>query len=180
MAEINLLPEEERSQEQFETLKQRLIIVSIGLLIFTAISTLTTLGFFTALASKRSDLVNQIDSTSKQIDSLKSSEELIVVVKGKASTADKIISSRTNYSVFFTKLSALIPEGVYFTELRFSGGKISISGKAKTSSDVAGLVSSLLSTAGVGLVSGITVDSLTSGEGGIYTFALSAQVAGGQ
>ncbi|MBI2594524.1 PilN domain-containing protein [Candidatus Curtissbacteria bacterium] len=135
-----------------------------------------TLFFFTILASKRSELISEIESASNTINSYKASEELIVVLKNKVESADKILGSRTNYPNVFDTFSKLVPQGVYFADLKVSSGKVTISGKAKTSADVAGLVSSLLSAEGTKVISAISVDSLNSDEEGIYSFVISGKL----
>jgi Tfp pilus assembly protein PilN len=177
MVEINLLPTEERTQEQFLLLSKRLSIVSIVLLVFTAIFTLATLAFFTSLVSKRSDLITGVEENSARLDELKANEELITVIQEKASAADKILSVRTNHVDIFNGLSELIPQGVYFTDIKFSSDKASISGKARSYADVAGLTSSFLSDAGRKIFSAVSVDSLSSDESGVFVFAITAELA---
>lgn len=177
MAEINLLPVEEKAAESFETLHKRIIVVSAVVLVIVAVFTLTTLVFFTTLAAKRGDLISQIAESTAKINGLKTTEELLVVTKGKISTAIKILSGRTNTSGFFEKLAELVPQGVYFTEMRFVSGRVVITGKAKSSADVSGLVSSLVSAEGAKLLTNVAVDSLNSDEKGIFSFVISSQLA---
>ncbi|OGD83208.1 hypothetical protein A2165_04230 [Candidatus Curtissbacteria bacterium RBG_13_40_7] len=176
MAEINLLPLEEKANEQFLLLSKRISIASIILLVFTAIFALGTLAYYSSLAAKRSELVNQLEVRSQEIESLKASEELIVVVSEKASAADQILSTRFNHGEIFNSLTEIIPKDVYFTDIRFSGDKTAISGKAKTYADVAGLVSSFLSEEGNKIFSNISIDSLSSDESGEFAFSITAQL----
>lgn len=177
MAEINLLPVEERAEEQFLLLSKRLSIVSVVILVFTAIFTLTTLAFYTSLVSKRSELITQVEESSGKIEELKASEELIVVVQEKASAADKILLTRINYGVILDSLSQLIPQDVYLSDIKFSSDKAMFSGKARSYADVAGLASSLLSEKGTKIFSGISIDSLSSDESGEFAFAITAELA---
>lgn len=177
MADINLLPSEERAHEQFALLQKRLSIFAIALLGVTAIATLVTLVLYTSSVSKRTRLVSEIEDSSKRIEDTKANEELIVVVKEKAQAGDKILSSRTNHPEIFDKLALLIPTGVYFTDVKFAQNKAAISGKASSSANVAGLISSLLSTEGTKLFSSVTMDSLSSDESGVFTFSMSLQLA---
>ena len=177
MADINLLPQEERVHEQFQLLQKRLSIASISLLAITAILTLLTLVIYTSSVSNRDKLVSQIEASSKRIEALKVSEELIVIVKEKAQAGDKILSNRTNHSAIFEKLAVLIPTGVYFTDIKFTSEKAAISGKASSSANVAGLIASLLSTDGAKIFSSVTMDSLSSDESGVFTFSMTAQLS---
>ena len=179
MAEINLLPVEEKEAERFKLLQKRLTVASVVFLVVTAILTLATLFFFTSVSKTRQNLNERVEETSTKINSLKSTEELIVVIKKKAQAADKILNLRTDYPEVFERLSQLIPQGVYFTDLKVSADKMIFSGRAKTSADVAGLVSSLLSAEGSKAVSGVTVDSLISDEKGVYSFVITTQLVGG-
>lgn len=176
MADINLLPTEERSARSLEAAQGKLALVSTIFLVVTALFTLGTLGFFVTLTNQRNRLLGGIEEASATIDSLKSTEELVVVTKSKASTALKILGSRTDYASFFEKFSSLIPEGVYFSDIRFTGSRISLVGKARTSTDVAGLVSAFISTQGSSVISGISVESLSSDETGVYSFSVTAQL----
>lgn len=179
MADINLLPVEEKAQERFLLLQKRLSAISVVMLAIVAIFTLGTLFAFTTMASKRNQLLTLASEAATRIEAYKASEELIVVVKNKASNAVQILGSRTDHPRIFERFSALIPQNVYFTDIKLSSQKIVISGKAKTSADVSGLVSSLLSPEGSRLVNNLTVDSLSSDETGVYQFALTAQVVPG-
>jgi len=176
MNEINLLPIEERDREHFQLLQKRLSVGSVALLALTAVLALVTLVLFTASVSKRAGLVAQIEASSKAIEDLKANEELIVVVKEKATAADKILSSRTNHPEIFDKLAALIPTGVYFTDVKFTPDKAAISGKASSSANVAGLISSLLSPEGTKIFSTVTMDSLSSDESGVFTFSMAVEL----
>ena len=174
--DINLLPFEEKAQERFEQLVKRLSKISVVFLAATAIFTLVTLFFFTSLVSKRSELISKIESASNTINSYKASEELIVVVKNKVGVADKVLALRIEYPSVFETFSKLVPQGVYFTDVKVASDKVTISGKAKTSADVAGLVSSLLSAEGTKVISAISVDSLNSDEVGTYSFVISGKL----
>ena len=177
MADINLLPAEERAARSFEAAQGKLSLVSTIFLIVTAVFTLGTLGFFVTLTTQRSQLLSQIEDASARINSLKAVEELVVVTKGKVSTASKIFSARVDFAGFFEKLSNLVPQGVYFSDVRFSGNRISLVGKAKSSGDVAGFVSALVSAQGSQIVSNVSVESLSSDEAGAYSFSMTAQLA---
>jgi len=173
MADINLLPVEEKAQEQIKSLQKKLSLFSVIFLIFTAIFTLATLVFFTRFASAREALVTQVEDSSTVINGYKNVEELIVVVKSKASSANKILSERANHSDVFGKLSGLVPRDVYFTDMKISSDKLVVSGRAKTSVDVAGMVASFLSADASDLIKSVSVDSLSSDEQGNYQFSLS-------
>ena len=176
MADINLLPVEARDQENFSILVKRISIVSVVVLVITGIVTFIILVLFSSFSSKRSKLVASVEASSWQIESLKSTEELIVVVKDKASSAEKLVSSRTDFADIFENISKLIPQGVYFTDAKFTSGKVSLSARAQSSADVAGLVSSLLSSEGAKYFNQVSIDSLSSNELGLFTFNITAQL----
>lgn len=178
MAEINLIPQEEKESARIELLQKRLQIFSIAFLVITAVLTILTLSFFAMSASRRTKLIVEVEDTSSQINKLKANEELVVVVKDKVSVASQIVNSRVELTRVFEKLSQLVPASVYFTDIRVAVGKMVISGRAKTSADVAGLATSLVSAGGSEIVSDVSVDSLSSGEDGTYMFVISAKLAG--
>lgn len=178
MPDINLVPQEEKTTERFESLKKRLSLASVGLLILTAVFTLGVLVFFTTQVSKRTQLLTQVEESTQAINSYKPQEELLVVAKDKAGLAEQVLGPRVEYHQTFADFAKLVPQGVYFTDIKFAQGKISMSGKAKTSAEVAGLVSSLLSAEGLKIVSNVTIDSLAADETGTYTFSLQAQSTG--
>ena len=177
MSDINLVPQEEKATEHFESLKKRLSAASVVLLVLTAVLTLGVLVFFTTQVSKRTQLLSQVEESAQAINNYKSQEELLVVVKDKVGPAEQILGQRVEYHQTFADLAKLVPVGVYFTDIKFVQGKISMNGKAKTSADVAGLVSSLLSAEGSKIISNVTIDTLAADETGSYTFSMQAQSA---
>lgn len=179
MPDINLVPAQERVAERFESLKKRLSLGSAVFLVVTAVFTLGVLVFFTTQVSKRSQLLAQVEDSAQVINSHKSKEELLVVAKDKSALAEKVLAERTDYYQTFNEFAKLVPQGVYFTDIKFSAGKIIMNGKAKSSAEVAGLVSSLLTAEGSKIVSNVTIDTLTADETGTYTFSISAQSAQG-
>lgn len=177
MPDINLVPQEERVTERFESLKRRLSATSVVLLVLTAVLTLGVLVFFTTQVSKRTQLLSEVGESAQAINSYKSAEELLVVTKDKVGLSEKVFGQRQEYNQTFDDFAKLVPQGVYFTDIKFSEGKITLNGKAKSSAEVAGLVSSLLSAEGSKIVSNITLDTLTADETGAYTFSMQAQSA---
>lgn len=178
MPDINLLPEEERSAESFENFRRKLLIFSVAVLLTTGVITLALLVYYSALTSTKSKLITRIEASTQEIESLKVVEELIVVTKEKASSADKILSARLNVSDYLKEFSTMVPLGLYFSDLKVSGGKLSASGRARNSNEVAGFISGLLSARGSRIVSNVNVDSLSSIEGGAYSFSVNMQVVG--
>lgn len=176
MADINLLPAEERKARSFEAWRSRLTIIAVVVLVATTLFTVATLGLFISLAQERSKLVSQVEEASAKINSLKTTEELITVVKTKVTAASGVLAKRIDYPSFFRGLAGLVPVNVYFSDMRFVGDKLVIVGRAKTSSDMAGLVSSLVSAKGAELLTGVSIDSLSTDDQGIYGFVISTQL----
>ena len=175
MAEINLLPVEEKASESLTNSQKKVTFVSFGVLIVTAVATVAILILFTIYAGQRNKLLEANAQFTGKIESLKNVEELLTVASKKVTTGEKVLSTRLEYTDFFNNFSALVPQGVYFSSIKITGSKISISGKAKTSADVAGFVSQLVSNSGSKLVSGAIIDSLNSDEKGVYTFSMTAE-----
>ena len=176
MADINLVPLEEKAQERIEMMQKRLQLASIGILIVSAVLTLMTLLIFTTSVSRKNDLIAQVEENSSKINQYRLQEELLVVLKDKAAAADSLLLLRVDFNNLFRKMASIIPQGVYFTDMKVADLKVTISGKAKTSADVAGLVSALTSASGAEIINGVSVDSLSSNEFGIYAFVISGKV----
>jgi len=177
MPDINLVPVQERVTERFESLKKRLSVGSAILLVLTAVFTLGVLVFFTTQVSKRTQFLDQVEESVQTINSYRQQEELLVVVKDKVGLAEQVLGQRAEYHQTFADFAKLVPQGVYFTDIKFAQDKISLNGKAKTAAEIAGLVSSLLSPEGLKIVSNVTIDTLAADETGEYTFSMQAQPA---
>src|SRR3972149_5321650 len=177
MPDINLVPQEEKATESFESLKKRLSIGSAVLLVLTAVFTLGVLVFFTTQVSKRTDFLAQVEENVQTINSYRQQEELLVVVKDKVGLAEQVLGQRAEYHQTFADFAKLVPQGVYFTDIKFAQGKIILNGRAKTSAEVAGLVSSLLSAEGSKIVSNVSIETLVADETGTYIFSMQAQSA---
>lgn len=178
MADINLLPQEEKANERYYALVHRLQIASVAVLAIVAVLTVATLILFTTFSRARSNLVAQLEDLSATVNSFKSQEELIVVVKDKVGSAEKLAILRLEYHNFFNKLAQLVPQEIFFTDLRISSGKVVISGRARTSGDMGGFVAILTSAKGTELVSDVSVDTLSSDETGVFSFVMSMKVVG--
>ena len=176
MADINLLAQESKQYESFENLRKKISVAAVILLVVVSIATLATLAFFTNLVMARGKLIARVDEAAVRVNDFKAVEELAVVTKEKASLAQEIINRRSDKVGFFNNLAQLVPQNVSFSDIKISQQRVTISGQAKTSADIAALVSGLLSSQGATIVSGVSVDSLVSGEGGRYSFGLSANV----
>ena len=177
MADINLLPSQERETVRVEGLRKRLQLSSILVLVVVAVLTILTLALFTYFAAQNSALVAQVEESSARVNQLKAQEELLVVVKDKTSTASTLVSQREVFPVFFEKLSALVPQSLYFTDMKVAEDEVVISGKARTSADVSGFVNLLLSATGAEIITSVSVDSLSADDSGIYTFVISGKLA---
>lgn len=177
MADINLLPVEDKGAETSEGIRKKLSIASGLVLVAAAVFGVVTLVMFTNMATQRQKIQNRIDTSTSQIDSLKDTEAMVVVTKDKVSVADKVISGRADQVNVFNQFAQLVPENVYFTDIKFVGNKASFSGKAKSSADVAGFISSLASDKGSKIISSVNIDSLSSDQDGVYSFNVTGQLA---
>lgn len=176
MADINLIPNEAKRTEEFDKLKGKITLAAVVVLIMAAVAAFVTLAFYAYFISMRENLVKRVEAASSEVNRYKASEELAVVAKDKASTASQLLGTRQNKVEVFTTLAKLIPQNVNFASLTISLNDLKASGRAKSSADVAGLVSALLSTEGTKIMSDVTIDSLVSDESGVYTFGLSAKL----
>jgi|SRR5579872_1753037 len=176
MADINLIPQEEQTNAKLDLLQKRLQTAAMASLVICAVLTIGTLLFLVMSQSKGNQLTASVADASSNIEQSKAKEELLTVVKDKVSAAQQIDASRGNFAQTFSTLSTLVPQNVYFTDVRISDGKATFSGKAKTSTDVAVFAKALSSDAASSILSDVSIDSLSSGDGGIYTFVVSAKL----
>lgn len=176
MADINLLPVEDKSVENLTDLQKKATLASVAILLITSIATVATLVAFTFFAGERNRINAQISESSGRIERLKPVEDLLAVASKKAISAQKALELRFNYNKFFDGFSALVPQGVYFGDIKITGSKLTLSGKARSSADIAGLVSSIVSEDGQNVLIGANMESLSSDEKGVYTFSMSAEV----
>ena len=178
MADINLLPKEEKANERYYALVHRLQIASIGILATVAILTIVTLVLYSSFSSRRSDLISELEDLSGQVNRFKGQEELIVVIKDKVKAAEQLLGAQIEYHNFFNNLAQIIPQGIFFTDFRVSSGRTVISARAKTSGDVASFVSVLTSARGTELIADVSIDTLSSDETGVFAFVISAKIVG--
>ncbi len=178
MPDINLLPVEDKGSEAAEGIRKKLTLFSALVLVLVAAFGVVTLVMFTRYASGRAKIENEIESSTAEINSLKDTEALVVVTKDKASVAEKVLSGRSDQVNVFSQFAQLVPQNVYFTDIKFTGAKATFSGKAKTSADIAGFISSLASDSGSKIISNVNIDSLSSDQDGVYTFSISSQLNG--
>lgn len=186
MADINLMPSEGRSSESLNKVQKNLTIFSVAVLVIVAVFTIATLIFFTSEKAEQTKQAKRIEAAAAQVNSYQSSEELLTVIGKKADLADKALSSRLIYTDILNKIATLMPQNVYFGDIKIDGNTVSTSAKAKTSADVAGLVASFVSSdEGKKLFSSVTIDSLASVPDAdtkqlIYSFSVSMQLVGPQ
>lgn len=177
MADINLLPSEEKSSDSINALQKKLTIVSVIVLAVVAVFTVVTLLLFTAAKNRETGLKADIEKAAGDVAANKITEDLLTVVAKKATSANKVILARLIYTDVLTKTAELMPPGVYFSDLKITGSKMSTSAKAKTSADVANLVSSfVVSEEGKKLFSSISIDSLATDSENNYAFSVSMQI----
>jgi len=182
MADINLMPTEGKASENLNKLQKKVSFLSVAVLSIVAVFTIVTLVLYTTNKAEETKQKVRIEKAAAEINSQQSAEELLTVVGKKAEIADKAISSRLIYTDILNKLASLMPQDVYFGDLKIDGNQITTSAKAKTSADVAGLVSSFVSSdEGKKLFSSVTIDSLASVSDPdtkqlIYSFSLTLQV----
>ena len=80
MADINLLPTEEKTSEGLDSLQKKLTIFSVIVLAVVAVFTVTTLILFTAAKATESKLKARIEDAAASVNSNQLSEELLTLI----------------------------------------------------------------------------------------------------
>src|SRR3990172_5878474 len=111
MPDINLVLQEEKTTERFESLKKRLLFAAEVLLGLTLVFALGVLVFFTTQVSKRTQLFAKVEESAQAINSYRQQEELLVVAKDKVGLAEQILVQRVEYHKTFVDFSKLVPQG---------------------------------------------------------------------
>ncbi len=177
MADINLIPAEEKTSDALASVQQKLTIASLVMLVAVAVFTVVTLVMFTQTKALETSLNSRISKATTDVSANKLSEWLLSTVSKKTESANKVLGSRLLYTDVLTKTAELMPQGVYFSDFKISGTKVSTSAKARTSADVANLVSSFVTTdEGKKLFSSLSIDSLASDDKGNYAFSVSMEI----
>lgn len=177
MTDINLLPSEDKVSEKLSSLQKKLTVFSIVVLGAVSVFTITTLVMLTAAKDKEKELKARVRVATDEVTSQQLTEELLTVVDKKVETASKARASRIIYTNVLRRTAELMPTGVFFSDLRIDGLKLSSGSTAKSSSDVANLVSSFVTTdEGKKLFTSMSVDSLATTVDGEYAFSVSMQV----
>lgn len=177
MADINLLPVEEKASESLSSLQKKVSMLSVFVLAVVAVFTVLVLVMFTAVKSEERKLKSRVELAASEVNSNQLAEELLTVVDKKAESANKVIASRLLYTEILRKTAELMPLGVSFSDLKISGSKMSANATAATSADVANLVSSFVtSEEGKKLFSSMSIDSLATDEENRYSFSVSMVV----
>ncbi|OGD85904.1 hypothetical protein A2164_02965 [Candidatus Curtissbacteria bacterium RBG_13_35_7] len=176
MADINFIPEAEKSTDSINNIKGKLTVVSIVILILAAIAAFVTLSFFAYYISQRDKLVSRVEDASEVVNNYKEVEELLVVTKDKAISATQIRKSRLDSVNVLTTLAEIIPKDIYFSSVKIGVEGITFTGKGRTSADVAGLVSALKSGEGTKILSEVSINSLVRDSNGGYSFGLTGKL----
>lgn len=180
MAEINLLPEEERKQVETKKVKQKVRKYSSLALIATIIVSVFVFAFWVVLVQQDRQLTTKIDDLSSQIKNLSNVESLARVLKNKLSSIVSISAKSQNFEDLLNNVSQIIPAGVTLSDLTVSDqGLITLTGTAVSASEFSSLVTTLShQDASRANFTTVTVESLTRDDKGIYKFAISAKLKG--
>lgn len=174
MADINLLPVEEKASEKLLSIQKKFSVFSVVVLVVVAAFTVVTLILFTQEKSQYDKLKSRVEAAAGEVNENKPSEDLLTVVEKKAESANKVLEARLLYTEILVKTAELMPLGVSFSDLKVSGNKMSAGATAATSADVANLVSSFVtSDGGKKLFSSLSIDSLATNADNKYSFSVS-------
>lgn len=177
MADINLLPSEEKVSEKLGSLQKKFTFFSVFVMVVVAAATVATLFMFTAVKAEETKLTERHKKAAEEVNSHLLSEELLTVIDKKAESATKARSSRLVYTNILRRTAELMPLGVSFEDLKVDGLKMSAGASASSSAEVANLVSSFVtSDEGKKLFTSMNIDSLSTDKDGQYRFGVSMQL----
>lgn len=178
MAEINLLPEQERKAVAVKRLKNRVTIFSVVSLILAALLSIAVFGYWGVLIAQEKQLGDKLSKLEQQIEGLKTVEGLARVLKNKLAALTVISGKLTNFDKVLTDITQVVPAGVTFSDLTVSDkGILTLTGNAATATEFSNLVTALLhQDAGGANFSDVAVESLSRDEKGIYKFSISAKL----
>jgi len=117
MEDINLIPGELRSKRVNEERAKSLLIVSVTLLTISFIFSGGVYIYKMLLSKNIAEISYQVKSEEEKIKSLIEVENKMMVLGNKVSYIYSILSSRSHYSTLLNSVGAVLPEGVYLTEL---------------------------------------------------------------
>jgi len=91
---------------------------------------------------------NEVVKLDKEIDEVKALKDEIASLLARTKVVDALDRPRTWPARFFSQLSRLRPQGVYFSSAREEGRQLHLSGYAATYADISALVGNLADLAG--------------------------------
>lgn len=182
MAEINLLPEEERAKIVREVVKKKFNFFNIGALILITAATIVVFGYWGLVSRTNSKLNQDITQREATISNFAEVETLARLLKNKAAGLVSIFSAQADFGKMLETVATFVPSGVVLSDLTVSeAGKLTLSGEAISSAEFSSLLNAFVDpNLGGRLVSAVSVESLSRDEAGIYKFSISSTLVGGQ
>jgi type IV pilus assembly protein PilN len=141
MPRINLLPWREELRQKR---KKDFMVAMLAALLFGGLvvygSKLTVQGWVAGQNSRNQVLKDEIAKLDKQIEEISGLETQKNRLLARMEIIDQLQRSRPEVVHLFDELVNALPEGVYLTEIRQTGGRIEIHGEAQSSTRVSALM----------------------------------------
>jgi Tfp pilus assembly protein PilN len=165
---INLLPKEKATPQQKKVVA-KISMVLIGILVLYVFIVVGLFSYGAYQSMQNNNVVKETSDTESQIKSAQKKEILELALKTRIKEVNTLITSRTSYSDYLTKLQTLTPLGTNFEDLEFKKGMISAVGSSANVVTVNNFIDNLKKET---MFSNILLGSLNRGKGGIYNFSL--------
>jgi type IV pilus assembly protein PilN len=141
MPRINLLPWREELRQKR---KKDFLVAMFGAFLFGGLvvysSKLTVQGWISNQNARNSLLKTEIQELDKQIEQISGLETQKNRLLARMEIIDQLQRSRPEVVHLFDELVNTLPEGVYLTEVKQTGGRIEIRGEAESSTRVSALM----------------------------------------
>jgi hypothetical protein len=170
---INLLPKEKATPQQKKVVA-KISMVLIGILILYVIIVAGLFSYGSFLSMQSSSVKKETNDTEVQIKNAQKKEILELALKLRIKEVNTLITERTSYSNYLTKLQSLAPQGTGFGSFEFKKGIISTAGSSTNVITVNDFINNLKKEP---MFSNILLGSLGRGKNGEYGFSLELTLA---
>lgn len=177
MARINLLPwrdaERKRRQKEFVVAAGGAVVVAALVVFYVHIH---IAGLISTQKSRNDYLTGQIKQVDASIKEIKDLEKKKQQLLARMNVIETLQRNRPEVVHLFDELVRRIPDGLYFTQLRQQGNRLTINGEAQSNARVSAFMRNLDESP---WFTNPSLDVIETGRDGTRTFVLKVQQASG-